>query len=259
MLSCENCLQRMEIAVEEKASLPDDVQAHLAVCSSTACQDALLEYEMLASAIPTWRDSLPVIDFTQQIVEEFSPIQAAQLEKITQSQPASMNKRRSPLPAILTVCGTLAVCLIGLLQAIPPTSSGTSSLATVQEVEHNVLGTTHVDQVAITEDAEVEAELREFGRAYGSWMQGATNKLTDTVTVVLLDEQSSPESSNGWFSELTEQIEQPFESTLKFLIEESVPAEDEQTLFDSPHQKEYFGFLWSKSESRNPLFTLMFV
>lgn len=257
MLSCETCLQRLETAVEEATSLPDDVQAHLAACPSTDCQNALLEYEILACAIPSWRDSLPVIDLVQEIVEEFETVQTARSVKVP--QPASANNRRSPLPAILTVCGTLAVCLIGLLQAIPSNSSVSNSLATLQKEDHGIVAISPDGQVSPSEDAEVEAELREFGKAYGSWVQGATNKLTDTVTVVLLDEQSLPEGSTGWFSEFTEQIEQPIESTLKFLIEESAPPEDEQTLFDNSPQKEYFGFLWSKSESLNPLFTLMFV
>lgn len=271
MTTCEQYLRELEESVEKRLSLPLEVREHLMQCSEESCQQALLEYDLLEAAIPLWQQTLPGIDFSERIIEEIQPdgsLDGSMATRSVVTPIAQQGKTRNSSAKQGALVGTISVLSLCLLLIVQHHSTGANNgdkqIATADNNQaEELLPPAHVgtDENLFTADAtaDVEAELRELGSVYGTWMQGASNRLTDTVTVVLLSDDQPKKQKKGWLSEISEQIEAPLESTLEFLKEQSETMKDGQSDYKSLHQKEYFGFLWSKSESFKPLFTFTLV
>lgn len=271
MTTCEQYLRELEESVEKRLSLPLEVREHLMQCSEESCQHALIEYDLLEATIPLWQQTLPGIDLSEKIMEEVQTdgtLDGSMATRSVVTPIAQQGKTRSPSAKQGALVGTIAVlslCLLLIVQHnATETNNSDKQIATAENnhaEELSQLSHLGTDENLFTTDAtaDVEEELRELGSVYGTWMQGASNRLTDTVTVVLLSDDQPEKQKKGWLSEISEQIEAPLESTLEFLKEQSEPMKDGQSEYKSLHQKEYFGFLWSKSESFKPLFTFTLV
>ncbi len=229
-MSCHDYRTILEQSTEERTALPANVVEHFQSCSSTECQEIFTEYELINEAISQWKSALPRVDLVAAVVSDLAPLPESSRPQMV-GVPTSRSTSRGPsAAAVVAVLATLSLCLILMVGALPknerPLADVTPPAPSIAE---------HIDTPV--KDENVEAELRELGKTYGSWVQGAANKLTDTMTVVLIDDQSqSSEKTPGWFSNITEQIE-PIESkldeTLKMLMEQVSVESDEQTYVSS--------------------------
>lgn len=225
-MSCDDYRIILEQSTEERTALPVNALEHFQSCSSTECQEIFAEYELVNEAISQWKSALPHVDLVAAIVSDLAPLPETSRPQMV-DVPISPSSSRGPsAAAVVAVLATLSLCLIMMVSASPKNERNIASVTfPAQPVADH--------QSRFVEDEDMEAELRELGKTYGSWVQGAANKLTDTMTVVLISDQpQSPEKASGWFSNFTEQIE-PIESkldeTLKMLMEQVSVESDEQT------------------------------
>ncbi len=220
-MSCDDYQTILEQSTEERTALPSDAVEHFQSCSSVECQEIFAEYQLVNEAISQWKTALPRVDLVAAVVSDLDPHSKTSSPQVI-SVPVSPSSSRGPsTAAVAAVVASLSLCLIMMVDTFPKDDRTMTPPIAGHEL------------VLVEEEHVVEAELRELGKTYGSWVQGAANKLTDTMTVVLIDDQSpSSEKTPGWFSNITEQIE-PIESkldeTLKMLMEQVSVESDEQT------------------------------
>lgn len=256
MLSCHSFREIVERSVEDRSSLPSEVRVHLETCQDAECQEVLLEYDLLEAAIREWKQTVPRIDLKSALLSEIEHL-AGDTESVTTVQAQKQTRGSSSLVLGL-VTATLSLCLLLMVLAVASNPSVDRGRVAMQDHQSSPV-TNVVSETDRAEDEDVVAELRELGKAYGGWVQGATHRLTDTVAVVLVEEKTpQTKTSRNWFPSITESIE-PIESqfgkTIDLLLKHIPSESDEQSRFFLDDQKEYLGFLWSKSASVKLLFS----
>lgn len=255
MVSCESFRKRLEQTVEERAELAADLEAHVSSCELNGCQELYQEYLLLNAVIPHWRRSLPEVDLESAVLTGLGSstlVDAAghasagrNRSQTVTAQPVRLESQARPAlsaTAVAVVLATLSLCVLLIVGSFP---NAKPSLATNANLLQETLVQNDIPPQSYEEDEDVEAELKELGKAYGTWVQGATRRLSETMTVVLLEEESqATEGASSWFSNLSEQIE-PIESkldeTFKILMENVSTESNEQTDLQRCTQNEYFG------------------
>lgn len=238
MSACDAFHQELERSIEERTEFAAHFAQHFQCCSAEACHTAYLEYQLLAEVIPAWKASLPAAELVSrvlvQVAAQHDPIAKDPIasrrtpgtqSRVTSTQPHPVSASRSSI-ATVAIFGPLSLCLLLMVQAL---SNPENAVAVLDSPE--ILPIPNSDPPV--PETNVEDELRALGKTYGHWVQGATQRLTDTVAVVLLEEQSpSSESLPNWFSSLAEKIE-PIETkldaTLNFLLNPGPGDLDDQT------------------------------
>ncbi len=258
MTTCETYRQQLDRLVEERCELTPELSNHFQSCESTECQNHFAEYQLLNVAIQDWQAALPEVDFVDAVVNGIEPVLASRpVSSANRSQVTASNS--NALVSLTTVLAVLSLCIIlvigNVTQKTPQVAQLTTDVGPAVVVGET--GTT-IEQ----SEVQAEAELRELGKTYGSWVQGAANKLTDTMIVGFIEKPAQSDTSGDWFTNLSEQmepIESKLDATFKLILEENSSEMDDQTFVPARIQNEYLGLLLSKSASLNPLFTLMLV
>lgn len=225
-MSCKDSRNILTQSVEKRTALPASVVDHFQACSSPECRETFAEYQLLDEAISQWTSTLPHVDLVAAVVGDLAPQPTINEPKVIGKLASSPSTRVTSAAAVAVVGAVLSLCLILMVSVF---SQNDQAIASVEppappvplQAEGNVA------------EEDMEAELRELGKNYGTWVQGAAHKLTDTMTVVLLDDQSqAAEKTPGWFSNISEQME-PLETkldeTFKMLMEQVSVESDEQT------------------------------
>lgn len=250
MSSCDTYRNNLKQAVEQKTALASDTLAHFKSCQSPECQAEIDEFQLLELAISAWRQNLPKVDLVDKIVgNALSPLPSKLSTNIEFRSPIAKVSATATRPSSVTALGVVAASLTLCLFVMITQLSDSAKTAGVRGPDTAEIAQASPQQnlgLPTVEAAELESELKEFGKLSGSWVQGAASKLTGTMTVVLLNqESSSEEASSNWFSEFTEQIE-PLESkldaTLKLLRDSVSRRPDDSTETRQLNQNEYFGF-----------------
>ncbi|QDT34252.1 hypothetical protein [Thalassoglobus polymorphus] len=270
MTTCETFRQRLDQRVEERDDLTPEIVDHFRSCDSPECQNHFAEYQLLNAAIKDWKAVLPQIDFVDAVVGDVKPTMKpvmvnaptppqarSQFESLNHSQ--SAESRTTSLVSLTTVLAVLSLCILLVIGTVPRSIRQVAQNPPVQETS---LATNGIETDVEKNEMQAEAELRELGKTYGSWVQGAANKLTDTMSVGFNDASVQPKKSHDWFTNLSEQmepIESKLDATFKLILEENSSEMDDQTFAPTRSQNEYLGLFLSKSMSLKPLFTLMLV
>lgn len=250
MSSCDTYRNILKQAVEQKTALSSDTLLHFKSCESPQCQAEFFDFQLLEAAISAWKQNLPKVDLVDRIVGSGTTLLPSQHATNVESPPpftkvSAAATRPSSMTALGVVAAALSLCLLVMItrSSNPVNSEG------FQGPSINELAQAAPQQDGgppTVEAAELESELKEFGKLTGSWVQGAASKLSGTMTVVLLNQETpTEETSSSWFSEFTEQIE-PLESkldaTLKLLRDSISKSPDDATETRQFNQNEYFGF-----------------
>ncbi|WP_417847959.1 hypothetical protein [Thalassoglobus sp.] len=270
MTTCETFRQRLDQRVEERDDLTPELVDHFHSCDSPECQTHFAEYQLLNAAIEDWKAVLPQIDFVDAVVGDVKPAMKpvmviatippqtrSQTEPLSHSQRAE--SRTTSLISLTTVLAVLSLCLLLVIGSVPRT---TRQIAQNPPVKETSMASSGNETDVEKSEMQAEAELRELGKTYGSWVQGAANKLTDTMAVGFNDASVQPKKSHDWFTNLSEQmepIESKLDATFKLILEENSSEMDDQTFTPTRSQNEYLGLFLSKSMSLKPLFTLILV
>lgn len=209
-MTCKEFQNRLERATEELSPLSDDITVHFAECDSDACQTAWQEYQLLAQAIPEWKHAVPTVDLTEQILAALQTKPAPVEVSLTRNPATRRQAENRSLPAV--VASVAVVCaIVALAIHNSPVDQEGRPVATAH-------GPSISPETANAFPAHLtEAEpLEELGIAYANLMQGATARVSDTVSFVLADEDSAAppaDDTPGWMGTFGEQL-RPFEEKL---------------------------------------------
>lgn len=243
-ISCESALEELERVIEARSSLSIPSQKHFETCTVADCRAKWANFRLLEQAIRQWHE-LPLKHFPKRGLSE------RVLQQLWDNDPARNDPARnagdhdpsavivapqfgtadnrqagSSRTAIAAVLGTLTLCLLMTVGAIAPNWPGRGhsfELLTEQQVPT-------APATLITAE---EQELRELGRVYGRIVQVTAERLTDTMSLVRLEDQPpQPEERSLWFTDWSETIgplQLDLDGTLRQLFDSSSTPGDDQT------------------------------
>ncbi|MCA9030213.1 MAG: hypothetical protein KDA69_10540 [Planctomycetaceae bacterium] len=216
MNGCQEFRNALDELVLSRESAPLDVVQHGEHCPVAECQAAWEEFRLLNSAIATWqaREALMVVPSFK--IETTAPAVASS----STNKPLPETKRSEAGLARWLALSVAGVALFSLLSLVGSNLRNDPQVATIEAptttdiVDPPVL-------VAVEETEEGNAAIRDLGTTYVSWIDGSTDRITDTVAFVLVEPSHDEGSTShtGWLESL-QQGWQPLESSLQETFQE---------------------------------------
>jgi hypothetical protein len=227
-MNCNEFRNLLELMVEERGTLSPDAVRHAEECTEASCRSHWQDFQLLESAIADWKRQTAAVDLVDGVLERHSSTNPSVSASDRKLRTGQRETRRDHLAAIMSTAAilTAAICVAVGLSLHEPSSG---QLAT----NGKPMGLPRVPDTPHVRDPETQSGLVEIGSVYANWMEGATTHVTDSVAVVLLDDEHpkpNGEVSSEWFKvwgERLKPIEQKVDEAIRQWIDE--PQRD-QTL-----------------------------
>ena len=231
-MNCQEFQNELDRCVEQRIAPGADLEAHSQECSASACLERWEEHQLLTSAITAWRAELPSIDIADVVLQGQLQIEDIPVDQVEVLGPVPGKGKWSEEPhwagaVVASVALLVAACLLIALSIQPILNSSN------QVVEDSGPET---KTFARSVSPEEEQHLRELGQSYASFMNTASDKVTQTVTMVIPDQDAMSADGMGstsqWldtWSERLEPLETKFDETVRNFVDETISEMNDLT------------------------------
>lgn len=208
-MRCDEFEMVLKELIETKAPIPAEVREHGTCCDSTNCRTAWQDHLLLESLLPYWKElSLPV-GFTDRVMQAVgSDKRSAGTEPVARGGVATADSVASARFSnwLSTATAALAVASLMAVIWVPSAEKGGSD----SHLRNRLWSSTEPE--SLRHGLPTGIPLDEVHEVYAGWMEGASNRLRQTATLVLLEdaEVSDPtsKSSAGWLGTWSKRIEE---------------------------------------------------
>lgn len=216
-MNCKEFQTALMSAVERREPVSFAARRHGDTCASANCRRLWSEHLLLEAAVTSWTESVPRVELQDAVLRQMRLAVAPEAVRSQSPNTAKQQPRMSGWLPVASVTAALAL-LAALFQLPIDSRPRVAEKPPVRVAPKQVAAATSADDTTVAESSSDEV-LREVGSKWAGWMEGATARITDTVTYVITPMQAPMDSAPGmeapadWLKRWGEQLE-PLENSL---------------------------------------------
>ncbi len=228
-MNCNEFETQLDRCIEEKLAPTTELVSHATSCKNSSCCDRWEEHQLLERTIQAWLASVPVVDLTEAVISNSH----FQLDDVEVLGPVPMIRKQQPQsPATGAIVAVVSLLVTAALLIAVTLRSSTSDLAINSP---RVASENEIIPQSIEQTLTEEQKLRELGQTYASLMTDAKTRVSETVAMVIPDEDSmlteGMGSASAWldaWSERLEPLETKLDNTLRNFVDETLTKMNDQ-------------------------------